>query len=1106
MPDIVNIKAHPHARHQSFEKTPHPEAPPSPYAELLTTTNFSFLRGASHPEELIAEAAKLQYGAIAITDLHSLAGVVRAHVAAKELGVKLLIGAQILLYRRLPHRDLEAEALFPESLEPPDDSLLLPFSLFLYPTDRAAYGRLCKLLTRGKLRAPKGDCWLLLEDLPEFAPGLLAIAAVRDGQAPDLEEGLMRLKEIFSSDRLSLALWRVYGTAHEEHEERIAEVSEDLHIPLVATNDVHYHVSERRMLQDVLTCIRLRCTLDQAGFSLFANAERYLKTPREMQRLFRRRPQAIERAIEIAGRIRFSLDELQYHYPHEICPDGKTPHDYLRELARQGAAERYPRGVPPKVVRQVQHELQLIRELKYEQYFLTVYDIVRFAREQKILHQGRGAAANSALCYLLGITAVDPDRINLLFERFISKERNEPPDIDIDFEHERREEVLQYLYTKYGRHRAALVSEVISYRRRSAIRDIAKTFSLSLDAIENLVKAATRFDSPDSRPSGVPTIWDLMNAEKQRYLPEILDEGNSSFAVLGQILELSNILVGFPRHLSQHVGGMIISEQDLSEIVPIENAAMDDRTIIEWDKDDIDAMGMLKIDLLCLGMLTCIRKAFDLVNTNPALARQTPLTLAGVPPEDPKIYDMLCQADTVGVFQIESRAQMSMLPRLRPRCFYDLVIEVAIVRPGPIQGGMVHPYLRRRAGKEPVVFPDERVRGILSRTLGVPIFQEQAMQLAIVAAGFTPGEADQLRRAMASWKRHKNMIQKFEEKLVGGMIRNGYSAEFAQQCFNQINGFGEYGFPQSHAASFALLVYVSAWLKRHCPAAFAAALINSQPMGFYQPAQILDDAKRHGVRVLPVDANYSAWDCTLEGGAPALRLGMRLARGFSAEHAERIRTAVEQQGRFRTISELWRASGVPASALRCLARADGFSSFGVSRQQALWEIQKLRDERLPLFDGVETAEPCVALPPESKLRQVVHDYNATGLSLKAHPLSFLRAGLEEDGAVTSAQLRSALFCPDGRMVRLAGAVLVRQRPGTAGGVVFLTVEDETGIANLIVFPQVFQQFRQEICDSVFLYVLGRVQREDGITHLIVERAKPLGLYGAEIGSLSRDFH
>jgi error-prone DNA polymerase len=834
-------------------------------------------------------------------------------------------------------------------------------------------------------------------------------------------------------------------------------------VGLVATNDVHMHDPSRRPLADVLACIREKCTIRQAGFRLAANAERHLKSGAEMARLFRDHPGALARGIEIAQKTRFSLDELRYEYPDEILSPGRTAQEELEILTWEGARERYPQGIPDKVEASLRHEFRLIAELGYAPYFLTVFDLVRFTRARGILCQGRGSAANSAVCYCLGITAVDPARIDLLFERFVSAERKEPPDIDVDFEHERREEVIQYLYQKYGRDRAGLAATVIHYRPRSAIRDVGKAMGLSLDAIGAL---AGQIDGGELEEARVRELG--------------LDPKDRTLALA---LALARELVGFPRHLSQHVGGFVITRGPLSEVVPIENAAMEDRTVVEWDKDDLDALGILKVDVLGLGMLTCIRKCFALVREVHGRA----LTLATVPPEDPAVYEMLGQADSIGVFQVESRAQMNFLPRMKPRTFYDLVIQVAIIRPGPIQGDMVHPYLRRRTGRETVDYPSEELRLVLEKTLGVPLFQEQAMRISIVAAGFTPAEADQLRRAMATFRR-VGLIHKFRAKLIEGMVARGYARDFAERCFRQIEGFGEYGFPESHAASFALLVYVSAWLKRHYPAAFACALLNSQPMGFYAPAQIVRDARAHGVEVRPVDVNRSEWDCTLEpGGAEgaALRLGFRQVKGFSEKDAARL-IAGRGNG-YPDPLAFWRRSGIGPGAIETLARADAFGSMGLRRRSALWAARGLPPAALPLFAAVgeeeQANEPEVALPDMPLGAEVVEDYTSLRLSLKCHPLALLRGFFEKMHVVPAARLSDL---PKEAKVKTAGLVIVRQRPGSANGVIFMTLEDETGVANVIVWPKTYERFRRVVLTARLLEVRGTLQREDTVVHVIAE--------------------
>ncbi len=1077
------------------------------YAELQVTSNFDFLRGASHPEELAMQASLLGLTAIAITDRNTLAGVVRAHLIAKEAGLKPVIGARL---------DLQ-------------DGL----SALCFPIDRAAYGRLCRLLTLGKRRAPKGECELYRHEVFEHGSDMVFIAVPPEiaDEEPAFAAELREWVEEFSGN-LYLAAHHLYRGDDAARLARLAAMAERAGTPLVATNDVHYHLPERRPLQDVLTCIREHCSIDDAGFRLFASAERFLKGPEEMARLFADYPEAIARTVEIAERCTFSLDELRYEYPDETTDNGRTPQEQLEYLTWRGAMGRYPLGIPDKIEASLKHELGLIGELDYAPYFLTVEDTVRFARNQGILCQGRGSAANSSVCYCLGITAVDPNRIDLLFERFVSAERKEPPDIDVDFEHERREAVIQHIYDKYGRSRAGLTATVITYRWRSAIREVSKALGLSEDiggALAGYVWGASTHgvDIDQVRELGFdPNDYRLWLA-----------------------LRLAKELVGFPRHLSQHPGGFVMTKRPLCELVPIANGAMEDRTMIEWDKDDIDALGILKVDVLGLGMLTCIRKAFDLI----AAHHGRRLTLANVPQEDPEVYDMLCLADSVGVFQVESRAQMTMLPRLKPRKFYDLVIEVAIVRPGPIQGDMVHPYLRRRNGEETIDYPSEELRQVLEKTYGVPLFQEQAMQIAIVGAGFPPAEADQLRRAMATFRR-MGTIGNFREKFINGMIGNGYELDYAERCFKQIEGFGDYGFPESHAASFALLVYVSAWLKCHHPAVFACALLNSQPMGFYAPAQIVRDARDHGVTVLPVDVNHSDFDCTLErmteenplpshaasltsgicNPAPetALRLGFREIKGFAETDAEALASARTALGGFNDIYAMWLASGVEPATLERLANADAFASLGLSRRQALWAVRGLKDRPLPLFAAAEAREkseagkqrggerrsnptnpepndltsefrsptsdtnpayessieygkePDVELPPMPIGEEVINDYAATRLSLKRHPLSLLRPGFDKMRHIKAEELPRIKA---GTFVRVAGLVIGRQRPGTASGVIFMTLEDETGVANVVVWPRMFKRNRKTVLRSRLLSVAGKVEKEGLVIHVIAAR-------------------
>ncbi|MDP7667891.1 MAG: error-prone DNA polymerase [Rhodospirillales bacterium] len=1019
------------------------------YAELQASSNFSFLRGASHPEELVARAAELGHGAIAIADRNTLAGVVRAHTAAKAAGIKLVIGSRLDFTDGAP-------------------------SLLLFPTDRTAYGRLSRLLTLGKRRAAKGACALTLDDVIEgevFARGAGQMAIAVPPRVPDaaFATTLGRLRDAFGR-RLSLAAQHLCRGDDARRLAALADLAESRRVPLVATNDVHAHIPERRPLHDALTCIREHCTIFEAGFRLAANAERHLKPATEMARLFRAHPAALARTMEIAGACAFSLDELRYEYPVDPVPGGRTPQDELTRLAHAGAAERYPKGVPTKITAQIAHELALIGQLGYAPYFLTVHDIVRFAQGRGILCQGRGSAANSAVCYCLGITAVDPNRIDLLFERFVSAERDEPPDIDVDFEHERREEVIQYVYGKYGRERAGMTATTITYRTKSAIREVGKAMGLSEDAILALQGASWRRAREDVTDARVREAGLDPDARTVRLTRALVAE-----------------LVGFPRHLSQHTGGMVMTRGPLCEMVPIENAAMKDRTVIEWNKDDLDQLGILKIDILGLGMLTCVRKAFALL----ARHHDRPLALATVPAEDAAVYEMLCRADSVGVFQVESRAQMSMLPRLKPRNFYDLVIEVAIVRPGPIQGDMVHHYLRRRAGIEAVNYPSEDLRQVLDKTLGVPLFQEQAMKIAIVAAGFTPAEADGLRRAMASFRRFGH-IHGFETRFIDGMLARGYARDFAERCFKQIEGFSDYGFPESHAASFALLVYVSAWLKCHYPHVFACALLNSQPMGFYAPAQIVRDLREHGAEVRPVDVNASDWDCTLEPGegGMALRLGLRQVKGLTRDAAE---TIVRARGAgYPALAQLWRRTGLGKAALATLARADAFASLGLGRRQALWGVHGLNEDALPLFDrgggGQIAHEPAVVLPPMALGEEVAEDYRAVRLSLRRHPMAFLRDDLGSRGYTRAAELA---HIPHGRSVKVAGLVTARQRPGSANGVIFATIEDETGVANLIVWPAVFEKFRKAVLGASVLGVAGRVQREGIVIHVLAEKVLDL---------------
>ena len=1062
------------------------------YSELQVTTNFSFLRGASHPQELVWKAAELGYDAIGITDYNSLAGVVRAHAAARDAGIVFLTGCKLQIeYQGSIRADLSTRG-----------SEYLQASLLVYPKSKKSYGRLCRLLTKGRKEVGKNDFFLSLENflpdqnefvtiiVPPFFQTRLHVAdsaAAKDFNTRQvLFYELCKVLKENSPDRslLSIALTYNYGPLNQMYVSTTLQIAKALDISVVATNDVHYHVPERRPLQDVLTCIHERCTVQQAGFKLFQNGERHLKPPTELARLFREIPNAISRTREIKEiASQFSLSQLKYKYPDEICPEGRSPLEYLTECTLRGAHERYPLGIPEKVAELIRHELVLIEELEYEKYFLTCYDIVKFARSRDILCQGRGAAANSTVCFCLGITSVDPSKIDLLFARFVSKERKEPPDIDIDFEHERREEVIQYIYARFGLERAALTAGVVTYRARSAVREVAKALGLSLEIVDKLAKSVHRWTECKITADTIREIG--------------LDPFDST---IQNALALSNEIVGFPRHLSQHVGGFIISQEPLCEIVPILNAGMEGRTIIEWDKNDIEELGMLKIDVLALGMLTCIRKALDLVNAR--RDAKDALTLATVPREDPAVYEMVIKADTVGVFQIESRAQMSMLPRLKPRCFYDLVIQVAIVRPGPIQGNMVHPYLRRRNGQEKPFYPDTRVKDILGKTLGVPLFQEQAMRLAIVLANFSPGEAEKLRRAMAAWKTNKGVIEGFKQKIVRGMTVNGYSASFAETCFDQLKGFSEYGFPESHAASFALLVYVSCWLKCHYPAEFYCALLNSQPMGFYSPSQIVSDAQRHGIEVLDIDVNRSSWNCSVKYGEieknqVSIRLGMRLVAGLREDHANVIQATVQENGEAYSISTL-RSGSTPLSraTLQRLARADAFRSLGVGRRSAHWEIQALSHTTAPL-DSLLTPrddDDASGIREASTQRNMFEDYASVGLSLRAHPLQFARTALTLRGAVTAEALAPTHGVTIGTRVAVAGLATIRQRPGTARGVVFITIEDETGNVNLIIRPALFEQRHKIVIGSLSLIAHGLLERIGDVVYVDVhevESADPL---------------
>ena len=1019
------------------------------YAELHALSNFTFLRGASHPEELVETAASLAYRALAITDECSVSGIVRAHVAAKKQKLPLIIGSEFRL------------ANGPK--------------LVVLARNRAGYAELCSLITRGRRVAGKGSYYLTAED---FSGGLANCYVL---WVPDnrllLDAGDAWITDAFR-DRLWIAVELLADGLERLRLERIRHLGASLNLPLVASGDVHMHSRKRRALQDTVTAIRENTTLDRAGFLLYPNGERYLRPRSVLESIY---PADLRKATtDIAKSISFSLDELRYEYPDELVPDAETPTSYLRRLTEAGMRKRWPAGVPQKVRTLVEHELELIRELRYEPYFLTVYDIVAFARSQGILCQGRGSAANSAVCFCLGITEVDPERMATLVERFISKERNEPPDIDVDFEHERREEVIQYIYQKYGRERAALAATIITYRPRSAVRDVGKTLGLDGLQIERLAKS-TRW-------------WDGREIDDSRVIEAGLDPGSP---VIRRLLYLVGELIDFPRHLSQHVGGFVISNSSLSELVPVENAAMDDRTVIQWEKNDLEDLGLLKVDVLGLGMLTAIRRSFDLIQRFDGRE----YTLATVPAEDPVVYDMICEGDTMGVFQIESRAQMAMLPRLKPRCFYDLVIEIALIRPGPIQGDMVHPYLRRRNGKEAVEYPSEDVREVLQRTLGVPIFQEQVMQLAVVAAGFTPGEADRLRRAMAAWKR-RGGLGPFEQKLIQGMKKRGYPEVFARQIFQQILGFGEYGFPESHSASFALLVYVSCWLKCHAPAAFTCALLNSQPMGFYSASQLTQDARRHGVEIRPVDVNKSDWDSTLEPNEQeeaALRLGLRQVKGLSETAGEAI--VRQRQSGYQSIQLLLERTGLNRCELGVLAAAGALKSLAGHRHKVRWTVAGV-EEPAPLFPSQDRFEAVPMLRRPTEGQDIVADYQSLGLTLGRHPMRLIRPHLDRYRYVSAEQLETLAA---GRQLRIAGLVITRQRPGTASGVTFITLEDETGHSNLIVWKKIAEEQRDVLLNASLIGVQGELQKEGKVIHVI---AKKLFDHSELLGELvpeSRDF-
>ncbi|MEO5867146.1 MAG: error-prone DNA polymerase [Sphingomonas sp.] len=1084
------------------------------FAELVAATNYSFLRGASHPCDIVGRAHHLGLAAIGIADRNTVAGVVRAYAALKEAPEKARIAlldakkaaAEPLVLSKAEERacavDLRlavgARLVFADGT--PD--------IVAYPATRLGWGRLTRLLTRGNLRAVKGDCILTFADLVAHLDDLLLIVlpgssaipqrlhpnpAAYDADAPPTARAHLTLVREAPPEDLPHTLarlarhargriWLGATVGHRGRDERrlaeLAAIAAQARVPLLATGDVLYADPDARALHDVLTCIRLGTRIDDAGRALEANAERHLKPEAEMRRLFRHHPSAITETMRFLARIAFTLDDLRYEYPHEPVPPGWRPLPYLLHLVKTAAHRRYGAILPTKARGLLAEEFRLIRKRGYAYYFLTVYDLVRFARAQDppILCQGRGSAANSIVCFLLGVTSVDPLEHDLLFSRFVSEDRNEPPDIDVDFEHERREEVMQYIYRRYGRHRAGIAATVIHYRPRSAVREVGKVLGFSEDVTARLGS----------------TVWGSFASEmeEKRYTEAGVDPRNPA---VGRLKALIDQILHFPRHLSQHVGGFVLTQDRLDETVPIHHAAMDDRTFIEWDKDDIDALGLMKVDVLALGMLTCIRKSFDLMREHGLGNHDLGVDVAAT---DDAVYDMLCKGDSIGVFQVESRAQINMLPRLKPRCLYDLTVQVAIVRPGPIEGDMVHPYLRRRSGIEKVDYPSpapphdpDELRTLLGNTYGVPLFQEQAMKLAIVAAGFTPSEANQLRRAMATF-RNVGTIQSFHAKMVEGMAARGYDRDFAKRCFKQIEGFGSYGFPESHALSFARLVYVSSWIKCHHPAIFACALLNSQPMGFYAPAQIVRDARDHGVEMGPVDVNFSGWDSSLErrnDGKLALRLGLRQLDGFREDWATTL-VEVRLRGTFANIEQLARRTGLPQRALRLLADADAFGSLALDRRGALWEVRRTPEGELPLFAATRArelgVEPDMALPAMHAAEQVVIDYQTLRLSLKDHPMRFLRGALAAEGVSSCAETAAAKA---GAKVRTAGIVLVRQRPGK-GNAIFVTLEDETGITNVVIWARLFETFRRQVMAARLMLVEGEVQRSpEGVSHLMATR-------------------
>jgi error-prone DNA polymerase len=1080
-----------------------------PYSELHCLSNFSFLRGASHPEELVERALALEYRGLAITDECSFAGSVRAHLELKDLreSDELARSFRLIHGTELQLTEGEGRATRPGA------------KLVLLAATRAGYGNLSQLVTLARRQAAKGGYRLSAADLEAHAEWLDDVLALlvplRTWREP-LDAERVRCEARWLSGLAPGTAWIACELARGADDAAqlatLQSIGDAAGLPLVAAGDVHMHVRRRRKLADVLTAVRLKTPLAQCGRALAPNAERYL---RPLYRLARIYPtELLMQTQAIAERCAFSLDELRYEYPEEIVPAGETPASWLRRATYEESRRRYPDGMPEKVKAIVEHELALIADLRYEPYFLTVYDIVRYARSQGILCQGRGSAANSAVCYCLGITEVDPSRMSVLFERFISKERNEPPDIDVDFEHQRREEVMQYIYAKYGRHRAALTAALHTYRPKGALRDVGKALGLSLDQVDKLAKTMAWWDG-------------------RRIIPQRLEEAgfDPQHPVIAELAELAQEVIGFPRHLSQHSGGFVIARDRLDRMVPIENAAMDDRTVIQWDKDDLDALGLLKIDVLALGMLSCVRRALDHVTQfrksgsdpdfasplRPVFAKwgsdpDFRLRLQDIPSECPQVYDMLCRGDSLGVFQVESRAQMNMLPRLAPRCFYDLVIETAIVRPGPIQGGMVHPYLRRRQKLEPVTYPSDAVKSVLERTLGVSIFQEQVMQLAVVAAGFTPGEADKLRRAMAAWKR-KGGIGPFRDKLISGMLARGYTADYAEQIYRQIQGFGEYGFPESHAASFGLLVYVSSWLKCHEPAAFCAALLDSQPLGFYAPAQIVRDAMNHGVEIRPIDVTVSHWNCTLEPSTadasnPAVRLGLELVAGLSESAGERI-AAARRDAPFADAQDLARRAQLSRGEINALAKADALATLTGHRRRALWATLGVDADapRAAPLAAATAAEPQVDLLPPTEGQDIVADYHHTALTLRRHPLALLRDRFHAKGYLSAEEIGHAR---DQQRVRTTGIVTCRQRPGTASGVTFITIEDETGTVNVVVWNTTGEKYRRAMLGSTLLTVYGHVERvTTGVTpivHLIASRLEDHSPLLGQLTVASRDFH